>query len=183
MRRADVDKSWKVRGMGDFAISLLPEKLENIGREFGEAGLRILEGDEWTTFMNSVAGGEEKFLEGLEYVGYAGIRDATTTSLVGVAAPEMFPDYLEMIELRYGVAPAYWGQGLARTAAEGVMEWGIREMGVRRYIAETEKTNVKSGRVLEKMGFKGMETHYFQDEDELEWGLDAGTFLEGRKGR
>lgn len=176
MRKKDVDKSWGPRGMGDFAIGLLPEKLENVGRELGSTGLRILEGDEWKDFMSKQTGGSEKFLEELEYVGYAGIRDATTTSLVGVAAPETFPHYLEMVELRYGAAPAYWGQGLARTAAEGVMEWGVREKGVRRYIAETEKTNVRSGRVLEKMGFKGMETHYFQDEDEFEWGLDADRF-------
>ncbi|CAG8979911.1 hypothetical protein HYALB_00011275 [Hymenoscyphus albidus] len=122
MRRCDVDKSWGPRGMGDFAIGLLPGKIENSGREGGASGLRILKEGEWESFMEA-RGGEGPFLEGLEYVGYAGIRDATTTSLVSVGRPETFPGYLEMIELRYGIAPEYWGRGLARTAAEGVMEW------------------------------------------------------------
>jgi RimJ/RimL family protein N-acetyltransferase len=80
-----------------------------------------------------------------------------------------------MVELRYGVAPCCWGQGVAREAAEAVMQWAATERGVKRFIAETEKENARSGRVLEKMGFKKSGTGYWKDEDEVEWERDAAS--------
>jgi RimJ/RimL family protein N-acetyltransferase len=123
--------------------------------------------------------GREGGLEGVEWIGYAGIRDATSTSLPDLeAGDDAWPDWLEMVELRYGVAPEYWGKGLARLGAEAVMLWGIKGMGVKRYIAETEKENVRSGSVLRKMGFKALEgVSYWKEETEDEWALDAGTLL------
>jgi RimJ/RimL family protein N-acetyltransferase len=46
---------------------------------------------------------------------------------------------------------------------------------VKRFIAETEKENARSGRVLEKMGFKKSGTGYWKDEDEVEWERDAAS--------
>lgn len=38
-------------------------------------------------------------------------------------------------------------------AAKIVMQWSVDERGVERFIAETEKGNKRSARLLEKLGF------------------------------
>ena len=109
-------------------------------------------------------------LQTLTWVGYAGVRDATTTSLPErEEGDEELPPWEEMVEVRYGVSGDYWGKGIAGEAARAVMQWASGEMGVRRFIAETEKTNVRSGRVLGKMGFRESGTGYWKEESEVEW--------------
>jgi len=49
------------------------------------------------------------------------------------------------------------------------MEWAVVERGVRRFIAETERDNSRSGRVLEKLGFTMSGTNYWKEPDEIEW--------------
>jgi RimJ/RimL family protein N-acetyltransferase len=112
----------------------------------------------------------EQYLPSVEWVGYAGVRDATTTSLrVRTASEPQLPPWEDMVEIRYGVAPAYWGRGIARSAAEAVMQWAVAERGVRRFIAETELANARSGSVLKKMGFCLSGTNYFEEPSEVEW--------------
>jgi len=45
------------------------------------------------------------------------------------------------------------------------MEWAVVERGVRRFIAETERDNSRSGRVLEKLGFTMSGTNYCELHD------------------
>ncbi len=174
MYSRDVVRCWEKRGMGDFAVGLRSTGDRSVGKELG-SGVRILKGDEYELFIGALEGG----LEGVEWIGYAGIRDATTTSMPDRTTEDRtLPHWLEMVELRYGISSRYWGRGLARRGAEVAMLWGIRERGVRRYIAETEKENVRSGRVLEKLGFQGLEgTEYWKEEMEREWGLRAEDFV------
>ena len=149
--------------MGDFAIGVRPQ---SIPWDIGEKYLEYLRGGK-----GKVLDGVLEEVEGdkIEWVGYAGIRDATTTSLPDreVGDP-VLPDWTEMVEVRYGVAPAYWGKGVAKEAAMAVMAWG-EWFGVKRYIAETEKGNSRSGRVLEKMGFGRSGSDYWKEESEVEW--------------
>jgi len=167
--------------MGDFAVGLLPahfntnfEPLQNwvgldIEKVIGE-GIRMID----DCGFEKLYGRDGKGLEGMEWVGYAGVRDGTTTSLPARLPSETpLPDWLEMIELRYGLAEAYWGKGIAKGAAEAVMLWGQTERGVRRFIAETERGNAGSGKVLQKLGFvlRGEEPGkgYWKEETEVEW--------------
>ncbi|KAG9185963.1 hypothetical protein G6011_02519 [Alternaria panax] len=116
--------------------------------------------------------------DSIKWLGYAGVRDATTTSLpTRDASDAPLPPWEEMIELRYGVAPACWGQGVAREAAEAVMQWAATEKGAKRFIAETEKGNARSRRVLEKMGFRRAGTEYWKNENEVEWERDTADLL------
>jgi RimJ/RimL family protein N-acetyltransferase len=166
----DIVRSWQKRGMGDFAVALRPKGLDScVGRLLNEdLQLRIVEDTEYTRLADG-----EDFLghtEQFEWVGYAGVRDATTTSMPERTADDLpLPPWNSMIEMRYGVAPDFWGKGIARTAAESVMQWAISERDVTRFIAETERENVRSGRVLEKMGFKLSGTAYWKDPKEVEW--------------
>lgn len=148
--------------MGDFGVGL------RAAESPGEGGVTVLEGDEFERF----AGPELEFLNGVKWIGYAGIRDARTTSLPPQDSKDApLPPWQEMVELRYGISPEYWGGGIAKEASEAIMEWGVRERGVRRFIAETERGNGRSARVLEKMGFGRSGTDYWREESEVEWEL------------
>jgi RimJ/RimL family protein N-acetyltransferase len=161
----DIDRSWARRGLGDFAVGMRGDVDLEAGRLVAGSEVRVVEGEKAVEQALGASG-----FASVEWVGYAGVRDATTTSM-----PERTPDdpvlppWTEMIELRYGVAAAYWGKGVAGEAARAVMAWAAGERGVRRFIAETERPNVRSGRVLQKMGFRKSGTQYWKDEDEVEW--------------
>ena len=57
------------------------------------------------------------------------------------------------VEIGYGFAPAYWGQGYATEAVTAMAAWALGQPGVKTVEAETEPENFASRRVLEKAGF------------------------------
>ncbi|KAF1929287.1 uncharacterized protein M421DRAFT_135795 [Didymella exigua CBS 183.55] len=161
----DLERCWKRRGLGDFAIALRPRR-DGSDAMHSDSGRR-LEGNESVGFVESV---DFAFLQHVEWVGYAGVRDTTTTSMPDwEEGSELLPPWQEMVELRYGVHEKVWGRGVAGEAARAVMQWAVAEKGVRRFIAETEKMNTRSGKVLRKMGFRESGTDYWQEPSESEW--------------
>ncbi|KAJ5096962.1 hypothetical protein N7456_007683 [Penicillium angulare] len=158
----DIQRSWEKYSIGNFAIALRDQPLGD------DSNIGLLKG---TSFKDFVGSDMALFDDGkLKWVGYAGIRDATTTSLPhrGVADPTL-PPWQEMVEVLYGTSPECWGKGIAKEAAEAVMKWAIDERGVRRFIAETERDNQRSGRVLQKLGFSHSGTDYWKEPSEVEW--------------
>ena len=59
-----------------------------------------------------------------------------------------------------------WGKGLAAEAARAAMQWAVVERSVKQYVAETEKTDWRSGRVLQKMGLGKSGIEYWKDSHE-----------------
>ena len=57
-------------------------------------------------------------------------------------------------ELGYTLRRDCWGNGYTVEAARAVMEYGFTKKGVRRITAETDVQNVRSRRVLEKLGMR-----------------------------
>lgn len=163
----DIARCWQERHLGDLAVGLRStaqiDQLTTRPITGTNDQVHIIEEHETETISQA--------LSNVEWVGYAGVRDATTTSMpLRTDADPPLPHWQEMIELRYGVAPAYWGKGMAREAAEAVMQWASRERGVKRFIAETEKENARSARVLEKMSFvKRDGIDYWKEGGEVEW--------------
>lgn len=54
--------------------------------------------------------------------------------------------------LGYAIARAHWGRGLATEAASAVVRWGCETHGLVEIWASTEAANVRSRRVMEKLG-------------------------------
>jgi ribosomal-protein-alanine N-acetyltransferase len=54
----------------------------------------------------------------------------------------------------YAIARAHWGRGLATEAARAVLEWGFAEHDLVEIWASTDAANVRSRRVMEKLGMK-----------------------------
>ncbi len=54
----------------------------------------------------------------------------------------------------YELDSRYWGQGYATEAARAILQFGFSGLGMRRIWAECIADNIKSGRVLEKLGMR-----------------------------
>ncbi|RAH39948.1 GNAT family N-acetyltransferase [Aspergillus brunneoviolaceus CBS 621.78] len=164
----DIARCWRVRGMGDCAVGLRPSSIPIpipiAAESTSSTDITILTGEDVTRLPTD--------LDQIEWVGYAGVRDGTTTSIPAREAGDPpLPPWEEMVEVRYGVAPGHWGKGIAAEAAGAVMRWAVAERGVRRFIAETERPNVRSARALEKLGFRRSGTRYWKEPGEVEWEL------------
>jgi len=71
--------------------------------------------------------------------------------LIGFCGFRFFGDPPE-VEILFGIAPAYWGQGLATEAAKAMLRYGFEEHGFDRILAGAEAPNAASFRVMEKTG-------------------------------
>ncbi|KAJ5752540.1 hypothetical protein N7520_009457 [Penicillium odoratum] len=167
----DIALSWTKFDLGDFAVGLRECQFNDKSPHERKSppSVKLIKGSE----LEKLTGIDLAHLEEIHWVGYAGIRDATTTSLLRVreAGDPAFPPWQEMVEVRYGVSPECWGTGIAKEAMEAVIRWAVDERGVRRFIAETERENQRSGRVLQKLGFNLSGTNYFKEPLEIEWEL------------
>jgi RimJ/RimL family protein N-acetyltransferase len=65
------------------------------------------------------------------------------------------PSDLGEVEIGYGVCRTYWGRGVATDAVNAICEFASGR--ARSVLAETDRANVASQRVLEKCGFTRVE--------------------------
>jgi len=77
--------------------------------------------------------------ESNEYIGYCGFQ---------------YCNVLDGIEILYGYAKKYWGNGYALEAAKAVIEFGVNELKVDEVVAAVNYDNVASDKVLHKIGMK-----------------------------
>lgn len=62
-------------------------------------------------------------------------------------------DGLDDVDLGFAFLPAFRGKGYAREAAEVTLDWGRRELGLKRVVAITSQDNTASGTLLLRLGF------------------------------
>ncbi|GAD91902.1 hypothetical protein PVAR5_0485 [Paecilomyces variotii No. 5] len=177
----DVALRWDMRGMGDFALGVLPIDEASGKTVFHTTPGRLLENapEEVRLLMDTelLSPSDSPLLDGVTWVGYTCVRDATTAggaisdlySGSSDGGGEKLPPWEEMIELRYGMDPEFRGRGIATRAAEVVMSWAVGERGARRFIAETQKENARSQALLRRLGFEASDTRYFEDDEAIEW--------------
>lgn len=179
----DVALRWDIRGMGDFALGVLPVDEASGKTAFHMTSGRLLENaPEEVRLLTDpmlLSSSSSPLLDGVIWVGYTCVRDATTaggavsdlysSNNASDGGRELLPPWEEMIELRYGMDPQFRGRGIATRAAEVVMSWAVGERGARRFIAETQKENVRSQVLLRRLGFEVSDTRYFRDGEALEW--------------
>lgn len=79
------------------------------------------------------------------------------------------PDANGEVEIGYGTEAGYRNRGLATAAVRVLCRWALRQPGVTAVLAETEKDNLPSQRVLEKAGF-----HPFRETDAMRWWASSG---------
>jgi ribosomal-protein-alanine N-acetyltransferase len=68
----------------------------------------------------------------------------------GLARPAFLP---QSVEVGWRLARAYWGAGYATEAATAAVAWGFAHLPVDELISMTVAANVRSQRVMHKLGF------------------------------
>ncbi|HWS39774.1 MAG TPA: GNAT family N-acetyltransferase [Arenimonas sp.] len=82
------------------------------------------------------------------------IADLKSNQLIGTCSLyEINPEHARA-GLGYALMPEYWGKGLAQEAASLAISYGFLELDLHRIEADTEPTNVRSNKVLERLGFQ-----------------------------
>ena len=76
-----------------------------------------------------------------------------TNQMIGTIELYNYKPYFKA-ELGYSLHPDFWGQGLVVEAAECLIDWGFRDLNLKRIEVATFPENHQSKRVCEKLGFK-----------------------------
>lgn len=77
------------------------------------------------------------------------------------------PDKEGAIEVGYGLEEAYWGKGYMTEALTALVGWAFAQPLVRFVVASTERANLPSRKVLERVGMQ----RYREDDRFLWWRL------------
>lgn len=87
-------------------------------------------------------------------------RERAGEGLVGFCGLRFLDDAPE-VEVLYGVAPPYWGRGLATEMARAMIRHGFEYAGLDRILAISDTENAASVRVMRKLGmrFEGHTLH------------------------
>ena len=72
------------------------------------------------------------------------------------------------LEMGYTIFPAHRRRGHACEAAAGMMDWAMREHGIRKFILSISPDNTPSLAVAERLGFQRTGEQW-DEEDGLEW--------------
>lgn len=92
-----------------------------------------------------------------EYIGRCGLypfRDASDEIVPNAAF------------IAFYLARPYWGQGLATEAGHAFVQYGFQTLGLRRIEAGVNAQNLRSVRVMEKLGFRLLRTG---EDGEIRW--------------
>lgn len=81
------------------------------------------------------------------------------------------PNEKEEVEIGYGIDDEYQNQGYATEAIGELITWAHNQKGVKNVLAETEKENIASHKVLQKLGM----TKCSEDGDNYYWKLLSTT--------
>lgn len=95
------------------------------------------------------------------------LKDSKT--IIGSACFKGTPDIDGAVEIGYGTNELFQNKGYTSEAVCSLCRWALTQAGVKSVIAETEKDNIPSQKVLEKNGFDV----YHQTADSLWWRISA----------
>jgi RimJ/RimL family protein N-acetyltransferase len=93
----------------------------------------------------------------------------------GLRAPDKVPDP----ELLYGLAPVYWGQGLATEAGHAVLTYAFETLRLDRVSATTDALNVASDRVLQRVGMRVSHRETVEGRETVFYVIARAAFLTG----
>jgi RimJ/RimL family protein N-acetyltransferase len=84
-----------------------------------------------------------ELLEGARFIGFIGIQN------VPFEAP-----FTPAIEIGWRIARPFWNRGLATEGATAIVSHGFRQLALTELVAFTVPANMRSRRVMEKIGMK-----------------------------
>ena len=82
------------------------------------------------------------------------------------------PDNEGHVEIGFGIIPSKRGKGFCRESVEALLKWGLSHNEVNCIIAQCDKSNIASRKILEKVGFECIG----EKDDLLRWKLEKKFF-------
>ena len=73
---------------------------------------------------------------------------------VGLSVPRFDAPFMPAVEIGWRLAAEHWGRGLATEAAREVLRYGFEVVGLESVVSFTVPANVRSRRVMEKIGMR-----------------------------
>jgi RimJ/RimL family protein N-acetyltransferase len=73
---------------------------------------------------------------------------------IGLAVPSFETFFTPCVEIGWRLARSWWGQGLATEGARAAVAYGFERLGLPEIVSFTVPGNVRSRRVMEKLGMK-----------------------------
>jgi RimJ/RimL family protein N-acetyltransferase len=103
------------------------------------------------------AAGLQKMMRDWEERGYGlfAVEVRETGALIGwagLAVPEFLPEVMPAVEIGWRLSREAWGHGYATEAASAALRFGFADRGLDRIISIRHVENVRSARVMEKLG-------------------------------
>ena len=71
---------------------------------------------------------------------------------VGLAVPTFETHFTPCVEIGWRLIPEYWGSGYATEAALASLDFGFRQLGLDEIVSFTAQSNLRSRRVMERIG-------------------------------
>jgi RimJ/RimL family protein N-acetyltransferase len=90
-----------------------------------------------------------------EFIGFVGLNHPSFD------IPGFIPKSLPIVEIGWRLSSTHWGKGYATEAAKAVLKYAFNELNLKEIISFTVPANIKSRRVMEKIGLHHSETDDF----------------------
>jgi RimJ/RimL family protein N-acetyltransferase len=78
--------------------------------------------------------------------------EASFIGVVGLSTVSYEAHFTPAVEVAWRLAPAYWGRGYATAAARAALDYGFNTLGLAEIVAVTVPPNIRSRRVMERLG-------------------------------
>ena len=82
------------------------------------------------------------------------VGDASFIGIVGLARVDFEAPFLPAVEIGWRLAADHWGKGYATEAARAVLAFGFERLDLQEIVSFTTTANVRSRRVMEKLGMR-----------------------------
>ena len=78
--------------------------------------------------------------------------EASFIGVVGLGVVSFAAPFTPAVDVAWRLGRAYWGRGYATEAARAALDYGFDELGLREIVALTVPENLRSRRVMERLG-------------------------------
>ena len=84
------------------------------------------------------------------------IHEKETNNFIGVSSISKYHDDINY-EVSYELAPEYWNKGYGTEIVEETIKFAFQKLKLKTLYAETQKKNIASRKILEKIGMEFLE--------------------------
>jgi RimJ/RimL family protein N-acetyltransferase len=111
---------------------------------------RALSPDESNLFVDRIEAHHDQY--GFGFCAAELIADQAFVGFIGLAVPRFSAHFTPCVEIGWRLSPKHWGRGLATEGAREIVRQALDVHSLREIVAYTVPGNLRSRRVMEKLG-------------------------------